>query len=128
VTPARLPDAPTPEAVSALAARLAEAHETIKRLNRRVQISEAAANLKVGEWNKRSKRAGRAYVYQLGVDAGRAERVTGVANEAAAKVWAQAADMICNNRENGGVLYGVVEEMQRRAAALRQSPPPTETK
>lgn len=40
--------------------------ETIRRLNRRCQTAEAAANLRVEEWDKRSKGQGRAYVYSLG--------------------------------------------------------------
>jgi hypothetical protein len=40
--------------------------ETVRRLNRRCQIAEAAANLKVEEWDKRSKGAGRGYLFSLG--------------------------------------------------------------
>ena len=47
--------------------------DTVRRLNRRCQLAEAAANLKVEEWDKRSKGAGRAYVFQLGKDEGREE-------------------------------------------------------
>jgi LPS O-antigen subunit length determinant protein (WzzB/FepE family) len=36
---------------------------TIKRLNRRCQIAEAAANLKVEQWGQRSKGQGRAYMW-----------------------------------------------------------------
>ncbi len=65
--------AASPQLIRDLVAALEAQHETVKRLNRRCQIAEAAANLKVEEWDKRSKRAGRAYVFQLGLDAGRAE-------------------------------------------------------
>jgi hypothetical protein len=40
--------------------------ETVRRLNRRCQSAEAAANLKVEEWDKRSKDQGRSYVFALG--------------------------------------------------------------
>lgn len=40
--------------------------ETVQRLNRRCQLAEAAANLKVEDWNKRSKGQGRGYIYSLG--------------------------------------------------------------
>jgi hypothetical protein len=42
----------------------------------------------------------------------------------AAQTWKEAADMILNNREHGGVLYHVVEDMWRRAG-LRPSQEPT---
>jgi len=58
---------------TAAEAQLQADRETITRLNRRCQLAEAAANLKVDEWGKRSTGQGRAYVFQLGKDVGRAE-------------------------------------------------------
>ena len=53
-------------AVDSLRKELAEARETVRRLNRRCQIAEAAANLKVEDWGKRSTSQGRDYVFASG--------------------------------------------------------------
>lgn len=55
-----------PEAGQSLADELTEARETIKRLNRRCQLAEAALEQKVETFEQRSKRALRAYYYNMG--------------------------------------------------------------
>lgn len=49
----------------ALRAQVETLRDTNTRLNRRCQLAEAAANLKVEDWDKRSTGQGRAYVYDL---------------------------------------------------------------
>lgn len=48
--------------------QLAEARETIARLNRRCQLAEAAVDAKVENFEKRSQKALRAFYFQRGVD------------------------------------------------------------
>ena len=59
--------------ISALKSDLQQLQATNARLNRRCQTAEAAANLKVEDWGKRSTGQGRAYIFQLGKSAGEAE-------------------------------------------------------
>lgn len=40
--------------------------DTVRRLNRRCQLAEAAANIKVEEYGKRSKPHGHSYIFALG--------------------------------------------------------------
>lgn len=54
------------EILEVLETEKAAAKETITRLNRRCQIAEKAANTKVEEAEKRSKKGIRAYIFELG--------------------------------------------------------------
>jgi len=75
--------------------------ETNKRLNRRCQIAEGAANLKIEEWGKRRAKQGRNYIFQLGKDAGRAE-----AEAELARVTAERNDEHQEGEETGGSMTG----------------------
>lgn len=69
----------TEEAECTLAAAVRERdtlRETNTRLNRRLSIAEAAVDLKVEDFEKRSKRALRAHYFEQGREFGRGERDT----------------------------------------------------